>query len=117
MGIRPEEFGELSLGELAALDRLYVEERNRDDWRAAVIACTMRNVWRDKDTRALEPEELMPWLRAGAELAPKKRRRRQTPLEMRAVLEQVTLAMGGTVTPLTQEQIDRAKALEEKIPG
>ena len=66
----------------------------REDWRAALIACAVYNVHRGKDDRAIEPKDLLPWLAENREPA-----RAQTPEEMRAILEQITLEMGGIVHP------------------
>jgi len=68
---------------------VYAEERNREDWRTAVIACTLLNVHRTKESQPVKrPEDIMPWLAQP-----------QSPRQMRAILEAVTLELGGTVAP------------------
>jgi hypothetical protein len=53
------------------------------------------NVNRGKGDKALSPEDIMPWLKENESSEPP----RQSPEQMRALLEEVTLAMGGVVHP------------------
>lgn len=96
LGLDEGELGRLTLGELAALNKVYAAREKRLDWRAAVIVCAIANVHRGKDDKALHPEDVMPWLK---EKESAEQPGRQTPEQMRAVLEEVTLAMGGVVHP------------------
>jgi len=72
---------------------LHAEREKREDWRTAMVMCAIANVHRSKDDGALEPADIMPWLKE-----PEKEKR-QTPAETRLFFEELTLAMGGTVHP------------------
>ena len=86
--------GRLTLGELAALEECYRARMHREDWRAALIVCTLANLHRGKDDKILQPEDILPWLREKRPAEP-----RQTPQQMRALLEDLTRQMGGIVHP------------------
>ncbi len=58
-----------------------------------MIACSIANVHRTRADGALEPADIMPWL------ADPEKEKPQTPQQTRLFLEELTLAMGGTVHP------------------
>jgi hypothetical protein len=87
------------MGEFVALDRAATARRNREDWRMALLVVTLRNMFRDSKTPAISVEDLMPWLRTDPTAERPADRRRQTPEEMRAILEVITIAMGGEILP------------------
>lgn len=76
------------MGELEALNAIYREDRDREDWRCALIVATILNVNRGKNDRALKPEDIMPWL-----LDKEAFTRGQTPEEMHAAMKQVARNM------------------------
>ncbi len=87
LGIGSQEFGRLSTAEFHALERAYRDRHNHDDWRTAMIVCTLHNLHRQKkEDPMLTPEKLMPWL-AGSQAEAKKKERRQTPDEMLLLLQ------------------------------
>jgi hypothetical protein len=79
------------MGELAALNELVWADRQHEDWRFALVVCTLANVFRGKDATAIQPADVMPWLK------PQQTPRRQTPEQMRKVIETVTRELGGIV--------------------
>lgn len=60
------------------------------------MVCAIVNVNRGKDDKAISPEDLMPWLKEKESSSEKPG---QSPEQMRAILEQLTLDMGGVVHP------------------
>jgi hypothetical protein len=87
LGIGSAEFGLLSTAEFHALERAYRERENHDDWRTAMIVCTLQNLARTKkEDPILTPEKLFPWL-AGMHAEAKKKRPKQTPDEMLLMLQ------------------------------
>jgi hypothetical protein len=93
LALTTEEIGRLTMAQLAALNTQYEANRDHEDWRFALIVCTLANLHRGKDQKAIEPGDVMPWLRRKA----KDTEPRQTPAEMRAVIEEITRELGGVV--------------------
>ena len=96
----------MSMGQLAALNELYHERQNREDWRAAVVACAIVNLHRRKEDGAIQPKDFMPWLAPKEEI----REKPLTPAQTRLWFEEITLAMGGTVHP---RNVSAASAVNE----
>jgi hypothetical protein len=79
------------------MDEIYLADRKHEDWRTALIVCTLANCFRGKDSKVLQPSDVMPWLK------PQPRDPgRQTPEQMRKVMEKITLELGGVVKPRHQ---------------
>jgi hypothetical protein len=106
LALTTEEIGQLTMAQLAALNMQYEANRDHEDWRFAIIVCTLANLHRGKDQKALEPGDVMPWLRRsptrqsqryGDGAKAKDPEPRQTPAEMRAIIEEITREMGGIV--------------------
>jgi hypothetical protein len=89
------------MAQLAALNTQYEANRDHEDWRFAIIVCTLANLHRGKDQKAIEPGDVMPWLRRKAKdpdcQSSGRPEPRQTPAEMRAIIEEITREMGGIV--------------------
>lgn len=93
LGLATDEIGRLTMSQLAALNAQYEANRDHEDWRFALIVCTLANLHRAKDQKAIEPADVMPWLRKRA----KDPEPRQTPAQMRQIVEEITKEMGGIV--------------------
>ncbi len=63
-----------------------------------MIICAVLNVHRSKQDGAIEPQEVMPWLK---EEQPEEKKQR-SPRELRELFEQLTRDMGGIVHPRNQ---------------
>lgn len=78
------------MAELAAIEERHRQRENHNDWRTALIICTLCNLQRGKDDKVLQPADIMPWLKTAAEAkAPE-------PQINRELLEACNAALGGT---------------------
>lgn len=71
------------------MDRVWREEQERLDYRAGVIAAMVANLFRGRETPAVKPEDLMPFLR--------KPKPPMTPETARAMLITFVQAYGGEI--------------------
>ena len=87
LGLTEEEFWSLTPREFVALKERHEEAQEWEDYRAGVVACTIVNMLKAKSSKTYKPEDFMPT----------RRRKKQTPEEMLAVVENymATVDEGG----------------------
>jgi len=76
---------------LAAAESIEPRGEVRADLRAGIAAAAAANPWRPKNRQPYKPIDFMP--KFGSQ-----KKQRQSPAEMKAILREYTLRLGGTVT-------------------